>query len=217
MAVGDPVQIRSDLLLVHEGTADGNVLGTLMRHATIQGFQPFSMDGQDKMLRFFKGLALSPHFKNPVPGYAHPVRALAIVLDAEADVSATFQSVRDALTAAELPAPAGPGEIVDGALRVGVFLVPDNQSPGKIETLCLRSVEDDPAWSCLDVFFNCVRENGSALPANMDKARAQAFLATRPQPDLPVGLAALEGYWRFESPAFVPLITFLRQLSAPGL
>lgn len=217
MAASDPVQIGCDLLLVHEGTADGNVLGALMRHATVQGFQLLSMDGQDKMRRFFKGLALSPHFKNPVPGYEHPVRALAIVLDAETEAGATFQSVRDALTSAGLPAPDAPGEMLEGPLRVGVFLVPDNQSPGKIEALCLRSVEDDPAWNCLDGFFNCVRERGGELPANMDKARAQAFLSTRPEPNLPVGLAALEGYWRFESAAFGPLITFLRQLSAPGL
>ena len=215
MAAGDPVQIGSDLLLVHEGKGDLNVLGALMRHAGIGGFQPLSLNGQQKMRKFFKGLGASPHFKAAVPGYGHPVRSLAIVLDAEGNAAGTFQRLRDALASAGLSAPAAPGKISVGPPRVGIFLVPDNQSAGKIETLCLRSVEDDPAWSCLDVFFDCVRQRGGTLPTDVDKARAQAFLSTRPEPDLPVGLAALEGYWRFESPAFTPLIAFLRELATP--
>ena len=210
MAAGDPVQIQSDMLLVHEGVAsDLHVLGALLRHAGIQGLQPLALGGQSKMRGFFKSLALSPHFKDSV-------RSLGIVLDAESDATATFQKVRDALIAAGLSAPAAPGEIAVGLPYVGVFLVPDNKSPGMIETLCLRSVEGDPAWNCLDVFFNCVRERGGTLPTNIDKARAQAFLSTRPQPDLPVGLAALEGYWKFESAAFTPLVGFLRELSVPA-
>ena len=213
MAASDPLQIGSDLLLVHEGTADRHIIGELSRRSEIQGFQHLSMNGQGKMRAFLKALSASPHFKSPVPGFEHPVRALAIVLDAETDAVATFQRVRDALVAADLPNPDEAGGIVEGALRVGVFLVPDNKSPGKIETLCLRSVEGDPAWACLEVFFDCVRERGGAVPENLDKARAQAFLATRPQPDLPVGLAALEGYWDFANPAFEPLVTFLRQVA----
>ena len=184
-----------------------------MRRVAITGYQPLNLKGQTNRRGYFKGLALSPHFKAPIPGVGGPVRSLAIVLDAETDASATFTGLRDALTNAGLPAPDAPGQITAGPLKVGVFLVPDNRSAGKIETLCLRSVEDDPAWRCLDGFFRCVEENGGILPVNMDKARAQAFLATRPQPDLPVGLAALEGYWNVDGPAFTPLADFLRVLA----
>lgn len=60
---------------------------------------------------------------------------------------------------------------------------------------------------------SCFRERGGKLPDNMDKARAQAFLSTRPKPHLPVGLAATEGYWDFASLAFTPLVDFLRGFS----
>ena len=202
MAASDPVQIGSDLLLVHEGTADAHVIGQLVRDNGIEGFQFLPLNGQGKIRAFFKGLSASPHFKTPVPGYEHPVRGLAIVLDAETDAAATFQRVRDALISASLPVPEVAGGVVEGALRVGIFLVPDNHSPGKIETLCLLSVQNDPAWPCLDVFFNCIRDRGGQWPENMDKARTQAFLATRPKPDKPVGLAALEGYWDLTNAAF---------------
>lgn len=213
MAASDPIQIGSDLLLVHEGTADTHVVGQLVRDHGIEGFQFLPLNGQAKMRAFFKGLSASPHFKTPVPGYGHPVRGLAIVLDAETDAEATFQRVRAALIASNLPISEAAGGVAEGALRVGVFLVPDNRSPGKIETLCLRSVQGDPAWPCLEVFFNCIRERGGKWPDNMDKARAQAFLSTRPQPDLPVGLAALEGYWDFANAAFAPLVLFLKQVA----
>lgn len=213
MAKRDPLQIGSDLLLLHEGTADLKVLGALLRHAGIQGYQPIEVGGQAKLRALLKALVLTPHFKNPVPGFGHPVRAVAVILDAETDAAATFQSVRDALGAADLPVPGTPGEIAQGLLKVGVFLLPDNRSPGKIETLCLESVREDPAWSCLDVFFSCVRERGGELPVNLDKARAQAFLATRANPALPVGLAAEEGYWRLENAAFQSLAMFLRKVA----
>ena len=209
MATRDPLQIGSDLLLLHEGTADLKVLGALLRHAAITGYQTIEVGGHSKLRALLKALVLSPHFKNPVPGFGHPVRAVAIVLDAETDAAATFRSVRDALLVAGLGAPGTAGQIAPGSPKGGVFLVPDNQSPGKIETRCLDSVRDDPAWPCLDVFFSCVGERAGALPKNIDKARAQAFLATRANPALPVGLAAEEGYWRFEHCAFQNLVAFL--------
>ena len=208
-------QIISDRLLVHEGKADIHILRALRGVRSIEGYQSFNLKGQRNRGGYFKGLALSPHFRTPVPGHAGPVRALAIVLDAEADAERTFTGVRDALLNAGLPAPDAPGDITDGPLRVGVFLVPDNHSPGMIETLCLQSVAADPAWACLDGYFQCFVDHGGILPVNMDKARAQAFLATRPEPDLPVGLAAEEGYWNLGHPAFTPLAEFLQRMAAP--
>ncbi len=215
MAIGDTIQIGFDLLLVHEGQNDFRVLQKLRKHRAIDDFQSLDLKGQSNRGKYFKALALSPHFKTPVPGCAGPVRALAVVLDAESDMAGTFAGVRDALLNAGLPAPDTPGGIVEGPLRVGVFLVPDNQSPGMIETLCLQSVDTDPAWACLDGYFQCVVGRGGTLPVNMAKARAQAFLATRPKPDLPVGLAAEKGYWNFGHEAFTPLAEFLRRMAFP--
>ena len=68
--------------------------------------------------QYLKALALSPHFKTPVPDFDHPVR----VLDAETNAVGTFNGVRDALLHAGLPAPDAPGGIAEGPLRVGVFM-----------------------------------------------------------------------------------------------
>jgi len=213
MAKRDPLQIGSDLLLLHEGTTDLKVIGKLMRNFRIEGYQPIEVGGQSRLRALLKALVLAPHFKNPIPGIGNPVRAMAVVLDAEADANSTFRSICDSLAAADLPAPEKAGSISQHPLKVGVFLVPDNRSPGKIEDLCLESVCKDPVWACLDPFFKCVSERGAQLPENMAKARAQAFLATRKNPALPVGLAADEGYWQFEHEGFKNLAAFLQAVA----
>lgn len=213
MPSSDPVRISSDLLLVCEGRADEKVLGGLMRARGIAGYQPIPLQGHTNKRAFLKSLALSPHFRGRVPGHGHPVRGLAVVLDAERSAPDTFASLRAALAEAGFAAPERPGAIAEGSPRTGVFLLPDNILPGKIETLCMASVAGDPAWGCLDGFFECVAQRGGALPADCDKARAQAFLATRREPDLPVGLASDKGYWDFANPCFDPPTEFLKTVA----
>jgi hypothetical protein len=129
---------------------------------------------------------------------------------------AAFAAVSEALTSTGLPSPVSPAEISTGGLRVGVFIVPDNVSVGMIETLCMRSVDADPAFPCVDQFFSCVDECSGRRPLNIDKARAQAFLATQARIDYHVGRAADDGVWNFEHAAFEPLVRFLRELGEAG-
>ena len=69
MAKRDPIQIGSDLLLLHEGNADLRILGALLRHAAIEGYQLIEVGGHSKLRALLKALVLTPHFKNPVPGF----------------------------------------------------------------------------------------------------------------------------------------------------
>jgi hypothetical protein len=49
-------------------------------------------------------------------------------------------------------------------------------------------------------------------PDNFAKARVQTWLASQPEPDNRLGLAAQKKYWPSDAPAFQPLIAFLRLL-----
>ena len=49
-----------------------------------------------------------------------------------------------------------------------------------------------------------------AVPGNLSKSRAQAFLASRPEHVLSVGVAAKKDYWEVEGPAFQPVVEALR-------
>jgi len=207
MATPDPIKIDSDRLLLCEGKATLLVLGPLCRHFEIRGFQPIDFGSKDNFRKFMEDVTL-------LPGFASRVQTVGIVRDAETSSAAAFTAVREALAALSIPAPSAPGEIVAGPPRVGVFILPDNTGDGMIETLCVRSVEEDPAFACLNIFFECVRERLGSLPSNIHKARAQAFLATRREVEYHVGRAADRGVWNFRHDVFEPLVTFLRGLAA---
>jgi len=117
------------------------------------------------------------------------VKFVGIVRDADNDPKAAFQSVRDALKFHKLP------------------------YPGKLETLCLESVREDPAMPCVDDYFQCLEKQDLTKPRNMHKARIHAFLASRKEPDKRLGEAAQADIWPFDSDVFDPLKNFLEQIS----
>lgn len=88
------------------------------------------------------------------------------------------------------------------APRVSFVILPDGVRSGKLETVCLESVAADHAMPCVDQYFACLRAVGFAVPANVEKAMVQAFLASRPASGLLLGQAAQAGYWPFGHAAF---------------
>jgi len=69
---------------------------------------------------------------------------------------------------------------------------------------------DDPVRPCLDTYLRCIEEKRGAIPVHLlPKARAHAYLASRPTPDKRVGEAAMNGYWPWDAPAFAPLLAFV--------
>jgi hypothetical protein len=202
----DPISLGSDRLLLCEGKSTILVLGPLGRRHEIQGFQPLDFGSKDNFENFLRDVVL-------LPGFATQVHTIGVVRDAETDAKAAFASVRNALLTLDLPAPDAPGQIAKGNKRVGVFIMPDNMEPGMIETLCMQSVDADPAFVCIDQFFKCLDEHMPNGPSNRDKARAQAFLATRRDVDYHIGRAADRGVWNLDHEAFVPLVDFLRELA----
>jgi hypothetical protein len=140
------------------------------------------------------------------------IEALGIIRDAETDPDAAFRSVSGALQRASLPVPPAPGQMVGNRPRVGIFILPDATTRGSLETLLLRTIATDPAVPCIDAFFACLEQQTAIRPANQDKARVHAFLASRADPAIRSGQAFDAGYWPQDSPAFEPIKGFLRGL-----
>jgi hypothetical protein len=124
---------------------------------------------------------------------------------------AAFQSVSDSLRHAGLSTPTAHGVFVAARPRIGVFIMPNGIDDGMLETLCVRSVETEPEFHCLTDYFTCLSSHG-IRPVQLHKAHAHAWLASRPRPDLHVGKAEEEGYWRWDSNAFDDLWAFLRSM-----
>jgi hypothetical protein len=146
-------------------------------------------------------------------GFQTHVASLGVIRDAEARLAVNaFRSVQGALRRAGLPVPVVPRVAADGRPTVSVYILPDCTNKGMLETLCLRSVEDDPALPCLDEYFACLDKTPLPRRRNPDKARLQAFLASRIRSGKLLGQAAEAGYFKWNHPAMTPLLEFLRSL-----
>jgi len=200
------VKIEQPNVLVVEGREEELFFGALIKHLGLQNIQTMPIGGKEQLRRNLKALAVSPGFPEVV--------SLGVVRDANADPGAAFQSVRDALQAANLPVPERPLVPVGGRPRVAVLILPEVGIPGMLEDLCLRAVAQDLAMPCVEQYFKCLQQEGLSLPDNMSKAKVQVFLASRPKAGLRLGEAAQAGYWSWEAKAFEQVRDFLERIAS---
>ncbi len=199
-----PRGITAAKQLLVEGKDAEVFLGALLKHMELTGIQIQNFGGKDELRGFLKALCVASGFVDVI--------SLAIVRDAEIDPGATFQSICDGLRAADLPIPERTMVQVEGRPQVSIMILPDATTEGMLETLCLRSVRDDPAMKCVERYFECLEQQVGSRPSNMDKARLQAFLSSRARPGLLLGQAAHRGYWPWGSPVFDQVKQFLQQI-----
>ena len=148
----------------------------------------------------------------------HKVRSIGIVRDAEmqyAEKSAenAFRSVQDTLKNAELPVPDCPEKRkVDGRLAMDVLILPGgDHKKGMLETLLCESFAGTEIDDCISEFFQCV-EPLLEESIKEDKARAFAYLTTRPNPHHSVGVAANQGCWDLDHEVFAGIREFLKRI-----
>lgn len=199
-----PIQIQEERLLIVEGRSAKEFFAALIRNMGRAGIQVEDFGGIRELQPFLKAVTLTP-------GFASKVISLGVVRDAEVDAAASFQSVSNALRNAGLTAPTKPLSPEGNNPQVSVLLLPDSATSGMLETLCLRSVANDPVMHCVEQYFQCIEQVG-VVPSNLHKAQVQAFLASRPVPGLLLGQAAHRGYWHWDSPVFDHVRAFLQNL-----
>jgi hypothetical protein len=148
------------------------------------------------------------------------VTSLVIVRDADDNPVSAFQSVRDALLNAQLPAPADPLTLTDGTLpAVGVAVVPAADRTGALEELLLDAAAADPLVASAQQFIadavavlNDMGHRVAPPDHRRGKARVHAYLATFEEPDKDPGKAALAGVWDFNHAALTPILQVLQRM-----
>ncbi len=202
------IKVEQPKVLVVEGKEEELFFGTVMRHMGLE-IQIIAIGGKEKLRQNLKALAQSPGFSRVV--------SLGIVRDADEDPHAAFQSISDALRSAGLHVPKRPLEPLGHRPQIVVMILPDEHTPGMLEDLCLRSVEQDPALACVDQYFHCLQQKGVSLPRNFSKGKVQVFLGSREKAGLRLGEAAQAGVWPWDSPAFENVKNFLGLLCTKSL
>jgi hypothetical protein len=141
------------------------------------------------------------------------VQNLGVVRDAEKSAENTFKSVQGSLRDVGLTVPDRPALFCGNSPAVSVLILPGNGRAGMLETLLCETFAGTPEDDCINSFFECIGAIDAAAVKRPDKARAWAYLTTRPDPHHSVGFAAAKGYWGdFNQPVFSGVRDFLRSL-----
>ena len=202
--------IPPDLLLV-EGENDEHVVEHLCRRVqTIPAFEIRSAGSVSELLG-----AIEPEV------LADGRRTLGVLMDADDCPPSRWEELRErfAAVAIETPAAAEPGGVIvppTNGPRVGVWMMPDNQSPGELEDFVQTMVPTgDPVWPRSQRYVDDIpREHRRFRPGKLLRAQVYAWLATRETPgrmgaaigagDLHVGGPDSQRFAHWLSELFVP-------------
>ena len=170
-----------------EGPDDFHVVRHLCQyHRPIPEFEVEEKGGFDK-------LAASIPLELKVPGRI----ALGIMVDSNEDREARWRSITERLRSEGIEAPGAmepDGTIIEGSPRVGIWLMPDNQSEGELEDFVARLVPPtDPTWPLATAYIRDIpSEDRKFKPKKTSRAILAAWLATREDPRQ-MGLAITSG------------------------
>jgi hypothetical protein len=205
-------------VLLVEGPDDFHLLNHLLdQHGLADQFDLVQSGGNEQVFT-----SLRTRLKFP------SLERLGIMLDADpsdehADaVAQLWHRIRDALHRAgfrSVPeAPLSSGTIIRDPEKpvVGVWLMPDNTSPGMLEDFCRFLIPDsDPLWPHATQAVQTIPIEERRFPArNVAKANLHTWLAWQNEPGKPIGQAITKRYLDGGAPHGLKLIAWLRDLFA---
>ena len=199
-------EIKSAIQLLVEGNDPRNFFEAFVEHLSLANIQIQNFGGVYELSGFLRALVNAPGFQT--------VQSIGIVRDAETSAERAFQSVQSSLERAKLPMPDSLAERTDTSPAVTVLILPGDNRQGMLETLLCESFADNPVEGCIDDFFKCVESLPDVSIERSDKARAHAYLTTKPNPHFSVGVAAKNDYWDLNHSVFSTVRDFLQMIAA---
>ena len=165
-------------VLLVEGQDDKHVVRHLCLRSQppMPNFCTLDKGGIDKLLP-----AIAPEIKTSGR------KVVGIVVDANDAMRARWNAVVDRLRKANITPPPDPnptGTIIPGAPRIGIWLMPDNQSSGELEDFIQKMIPlCDPVWPMSEAYINGIPNAHRRFVAGKKlRAELYAWLATRKTP-----------------------------------
>jgi hypothetical protein len=144
---------------------------------------------------------------------------LGIIIDADFDLAARWQSVKTNLTnigynLPDAPNPEGTVIIREDGRMAGVWLMPNNQLPGMLEDFVrFLGTTGDSLWSIAENCLNEISEEHQRfIPNHRIKAHIHTWLAWQEGPGTPLGLAITKRYLDAGAPHGQQLMGWIRRL-----
>ena len=199
-------EIKSEIQLLVEGNDQRNFFEAFIDHLSLENIQIQNFGGVSELRDFLEGLVSAT-------GFRQIVQSLGIVRDAETSAGSALQSIQSSLRNVELPVPDSPAKCTGSSPAVTVLILPGDNRSGMLETLLCDSFADTSVDHCINDFFTCVENLPDVSIKNPDKARAHAYLTTKPDPHFSVGVAAKKDYWDLDHSVFGNLRDFLQRIT----
>lgn len=201
-------RIQTTKLLAVEGKDECNFFESLLRNERMNGIQLVDIGGKDKFQIELPLLTKLEGFRN--------IEAIGFIRDAEDLIAdAAFKSVCETLRKNNLPVPASINGLADDKPKIGIFIMPDNQSRGTLESLCLLSLQGQKIKDCINDYLSCFYPDMNQSEKdkfNEPKSRVLSYLASRAPIVNSLGLGAQNGYWDFSRGCFDEIKKFLHAL-----
>lgn len=202
---------EGDQVLLVEGKNDCHVVMALLKSRALErNFGIFECGNYEGVLRRLNALIPSPR----------GLRSIGVVLDAnQVGIGPRWQAIRDKLKRYNYSFPASmnqEGTILQGddtEPQLGVWIMPDNVSPGSVEDFCLQLVEADDL-RVVDRAVELGEESGVARfkPDHRSKALIHTYLAWQDEPGKPMGQSITGGRLHSETPSVDVFVEWLRHL-----
>lgn len=196
-------------MLLVEGNDDLHVVKHIRIRASIPNFRIVQKEGKDALLESI-----------PYEATMEERVVLGIMLDANGNPAGRRQAVADRLGKAGVELPSFPqpeGVVIDsdpstGLPRVGVWMMPDNQSPGELEDFLAAMIPaDDPVWPLAQEYIDGIPPEHRKFKDKHLQAQVHAWLAAQEEPR-PPGLAIKTQDLDIDGPLCVRFTAWLRRL-----
>lgn len=230
-------------VLLVEGTDDLHVLGHIFLNQNIEVVTENRVwkveeekrvgritireqEGVDKLKKRLNETAFNNLLEDlPVELKGSEVLALGIIVDADLDITARWQSLANRLKdlkyrdVPDLPEPNGTILTHSKDLpKIGVWLMPDNTLPGMLEDFVKLLVPDEQKelmQRAVEAVESIPEKERQFVNENSDKtAKAQihTYLAWQSRPGVPYGIAIREKFLKADSPNTENLMMWIKEL-----
>lgn len=168
-----------DGLLLVEGWIDKTIVQSIIElNQSKPEIDITPCGGIDKLIAGIKGVIRAENYM-----------AVGIMVDANSNPINRWNMISDQVkaTGINMPDVLDPsGVIIDGQPRVGVWLMPDNRTPGEIEDFVAKLIpHNDPIWPKSQRYIDSIPEYQRRFPsAKITKAKTFAWVSTRKRPGL---------------------------------
>ncbi len=172
-----PRSTSSERVLLVEGPDDLHVVDHIRRLS--QPMPEFCISQKNGVDALIKSISL----EIKAPGR----RAVGILVDADDEVASCWQKVACQIKKAGISPPdsAKPtGTIIEDWVRVGVWLMPDNVSPGELENFVADMIpQSDKVWPLSKDYIKSIPADTRPFrEGKLLRAKVHAWLATRSEP-----------------------------------